>query len=192
MPLACYPANTICFIYLFIYLFIQFPMSHSIMLHRGLGIFARVCWVCTWPYIFYAWTTHSLLPVEAEMKQSRNWKDFNFIITLFRVVWRHVNKVKLVTLIDGGPKAPFSIATTLRCRGGHYTFSWIASLYSWSLPVPYILETYSLAIFSMPSLWVALGSEVEKIHLCVYTSIVSLLERIRRGETRKVTPTPKN
>ena len=28
-------------------------------------------------------------------------------------------KVKLVTLVEGNPKAPFSIATTLRCRVGH-------------------------------------------------------------------------
>ena len=28
-------------------------------------------------------------------------------------------KVKLVTLVEGDPKAPFSIATTPRCRGGY-------------------------------------------------------------------------
>ena len=32
------------------------------------------------------------------------------------------------------PKAPFSIATTPRCRGGRNSFSWIAPLYPWSLP----------------------------------------------------------
>ena len=31
-------------------------------------------------------------------------------------------KVKLATLVEGDPKAPFSIATTLRCRGGRYSF----------------------------------------------------------------------
>ena len=30
------------------------------------------------------------------------------------------SKVKLVTFVEGDPKAPFSIATTLRCRGGRY------------------------------------------------------------------------
>ena len=36
--------------------------------------------------------------------------------------------VKSVTLVEGDPKAPFSIATTPRCRGGRYSFPWIAPL----------------------------------------------------------------
>ena len=44
------------------------------------------------------------------------------------------NKVKLATLVKGNPKAPFSIATTLRCRGGRYSIPWIALLYPQSLP----------------------------------------------------------
>ena len=36
--------------------------------------------------------------------------------------------VKLVTIVEGDQKVPFSIATTLRCRGGHYSFPWIAPL----------------------------------------------------------------
>ena len=35
-------------------------------------------------------------------------------------------------------KAPFSIATTPRCRGGHNSFPWIAPLHPWYLP--YIAE----------------------------------------------------
>ena len=38
-------------------------------------------------------------------------------------------KVKLVTIVEGNPEAPFSIATTPKCRGGHYSFPWIALLY---------------------------------------------------------------
>ena len=37
--------------------------------------------------------------------------------------------VKLAIEVDGDPKAPFSIATTLRCRGGRYSFPWISLLY---------------------------------------------------------------
>ena len=47
-------------------------------------------------------------------------------------------KVKLATVVKGDQKAPFSIATTLRCRGGHYSFLWIALLYPQYLP--YIAE----------------------------------------------------
>ena len=34
----------------------------------------------------------------------------------------NVSKVKLATIVEGNPKAPFSIATTPRCRGGRYSF----------------------------------------------------------------------
>ena len=37
--------------------------------------------------------------------------------------------LKLATVVEGAQKAPFSIATTPRCRGGRYSFPWIASLY---------------------------------------------------------------
>ena len=42
-------------------------------------------------------------------------------------------EVKLATIVKGDLKAPFSIATTTRCKGGHYYFLWIASLYPWSV-----------------------------------------------------------
>ena len=38
-------------------------------------------------------------------------------------------KVKLATVDEGDQKAPFLMATTPRCRGGHYSFPFIASLY---------------------------------------------------------------
>ena len=37
-------------------------------------------------------------------------------------------KVKLATIVEGNPKAPFSIATTPRCRGA-LLLPWIALLY---------------------------------------------------------------
>ena len=48
------------------------------------------------------------------------------------------SKVKLATIVKDDQKAPFSIATTPRCTGGRYSFSWIAPLYPWY--VPYIVE----------------------------------------------------
>ena len=35
-------------------------------------------------------------------------------------------EVKLATLVEGDPKAPFSIATTPRWRGGRYSIPWMA------------------------------------------------------------------
>ena len=39
-----------------------------------------------------------------------------------------------MTVVEGDPTAPFSIASTPRCRGGRYSFPWIAPLYPSSLP----------------------------------------------------------
>ena len=35
----------------------------------------------------------------------------------------------LVTIAEDDPKAHFLIATTLRCKGGNYSFLWISPLY---------------------------------------------------------------
>ena len=45
----------------------------------------------------------------------------------------YCKKVKLVIVVEGDLKAPFSIATTSSCRGGRYSFPWIAPLYPWSI-----------------------------------------------------------
>ena len=42
---------------------------------------------------------------------------------------KDVNKVNLATVVEVDQKAPFSIATTLSCREGSYSFPWIAPLY---------------------------------------------------------------
>ena len=47
-------------------------------------------------------------------------------------VW--ISKVKLATLVEGDPKARFSIVPTPRCRRGRYSFLWMTPLYPWSLP----------------------------------------------------------
>ena len=55
-------------------------------------------------------------------------------IYIYIYIYKYKSKVKLVTLVEGDPKAPFSIAITPRCRRGRYSFLWIAPLYSWYLP----------------------------------------------------------
>ena len=47
----------------------------------------------------------------------------------------------MATIVEGDQKAPFSIATTQRCRGGRNSFPWIAPLYPWY--IPYIAECYA-------------------------------------------------
>ena len=48
--------------------------------------------------------------------------------------------MKLATVVKGDPKAPFSIATTPRCRGGHYSIPWIVPLYPCSWPYNAVLS----------------------------------------------------
>ena len=70
--------------------------------------------------------------------------DCNLIVNEFKLkshyyihFWTYTfpkGKVKLVTLVEGDPLVPFSIATTPRCRREHYSIPWIAPLYPWSLP----------------------------------------------------------
>ena len=44
--------------------------------------------------------------------------------------WSFTTGCKLVTVIEGDQKAPFSIATTPRCKRGRYSFPEIAPVYS--------------------------------------------------------------
>ena len=46
----------------------------------------------------------------------------------------NISKVKLAMVVEGDQKSPFSIATTPRCRGGRYSFLWIAPFYPSSTP----------------------------------------------------------
>ena len=39
-----------------------------------------------------------------------------------------VSKVKLAIVVEGDPKAPFSIAITAKCKGGRHSFPRIALL----------------------------------------------------------------
>ena len=48
---------------------------------------------------------------------------------IYIYIYIYIFKVNLVTLVEGDPKAPFSIATSLKCRGGCYSISQIAPLY---------------------------------------------------------------
>ena len=54
---------------------------------------------------------------------ANKWLILNWIVRN-RTVWPLTvcKQVKLATVVEGDPKATFSIVTTLRCRGGRYSF----------------------------------------------------------------------
>ena len=70
----------------------------------------------------------------------------SFLSSHHFVLFPSLSKVKLATVVEGNQKAPFSIATTLRCRGGHYSFPRIAPLYPWY--VPYIVPFLKVLVLS--------------------------------------------
>ena len=57
--------------------------------------------------------------------------NMHFIPKIFLIL----SKLKLATVVEGDPKASFSITTITRCREGCYSFPWIATLYPWSIPL---------------------------------------------------------
>ena len=67
-------------------------------------------------------------------------------------------QVKLATVVEGDPKAPFSIAAASRCRGGRYSFLWIAPLYPWSVAYnAECLEMRHQILFFESLIWLDLG-----------------------------------
>ena len=60
------------------------------------------------------------------------------VLNICMIIDNIIKKGKLATVVEDDQKAPFSIATTPKCRGGCYSFSRIAPLCPWY--VPYIAE----------------------------------------------------
>ena len=48
---------------------------------------------------------------------------------IYIYIYIYIYIVKLAAIVEDHLKAPFSIAATLRCRGGCNSFPWIAPLY---------------------------------------------------------------
>ena len=71
------------------------------------------------------------------------------------IKFRSLIKVKLATIVEGDQKALFSIAATLRCRGGCYSFPWIPPLYPWY--IPYIAEYCKEVSSTIFKVWCDLG-----------------------------------
>ena len=58
------------------------------------------------------------------------------LLAFFKIIQYKVQaicKIKLANVVEGDPKAPLSIATTPRLRGGRYFVRLIATIYPWSV-----------------------------------------------------------
>ena len=65
----------------------------------------------------------------------------------------------MATIVEGDPKAPFSIATTPKCKAGCYSFPWISLLYPWSVPWCWVLGKEASSIIFESLVW--LDQEIE-------------------------------
>ena len=75
--------------------------------------------------IIVTFTFHSFFQFSIKVKVL----IFLFTFFQFYSVVSRDSKSKLASIVEGEPKAPFSIATTPRCKEGRYSFPWIAPLY---------------------------------------------------------------
>ena len=81
------------------------------------------------------------------------------------VMWklhRWMCQVKLVTVVKGDLKAPFSLATTVRCKEGHCSFLWIVPLYPWCIPYNAECWARSYQVSFFLSLWYDLTWAIDK------------------------------
>ena len=132
---------------------IRFHYSQVHLIH-----FSNICWGpiyglnrYVWKLLGFHWNTWNHKEWAISIMVIDLWNGIDDLISIPICVSLHVNalgkrtnlstlfpviirQVKLVTLVEGNPKAPFSIAPIPRCRGGRYSIPWIAPLYPWSLP----------------------------------------------------------
>ena len=64
---------------------------------------------------------HLYIPIHINMHASV-YAFYTYIIIFLYLCSYIVGYIKLATIAEGNPKAPFSIATTPRCRGGRHSF----------------------------------------------------------------------
>ena len=93
--------------------------------------------VLRWMATLYGFTQPLLAECDTRpfFKQSAAGLKFRVFLLLDWLLYQQLRaekmkSVKLATIVEGDLKAPFSIATTPRCRGGCYSFPWTAALYS--------------------------------------------------------------
>ena len=106
------------FFFLFSFLFLLFappPLSLSLLSLAFLLFF------------FFFSCSSSLKKKKIEINNNNKKKREIYSMKKKMTIWVS----KLATVVEGDPKAPFSIATTLRCKGGRYSFPRIFPLYSW-------------------------------------------------------------
>ena len=85
-------------------------------------------------YIYIYWPQYIYIYMKGRERYEKVEIDRWIYIELDMTILIYISKIKSPTLVEGDPKAPFSIVTTPRNRRGCYSIPWIAPPCSWSLP----------------------------------------------------------
>ena len=111
-------------IYIYIYIY-------NLRLFRWL-----TSWIRGWKTLYIYTVFHLLIKRVSHLKRRRLY-IYCFLISdkacksseetkIIYIIY--IYKVRSATVVEGDPKAPFSIGTTPKCREGCYSFHWIAPL----------------------------------------------------------------
>ena len=76
--------------------------------------------ICSWSI----WTLVHIIPSLGHLC---------IFICLNVLISGYLGHLLMISIVEGEPKAPFSIASTPRCTKSCYSFPWTASLYPWSI-----------------------------------------------------------
>ena len=76
----------------------------------------------TWDWTLVFWT------IGEHSNNYTNGLVLSHLIIYLYIIYIKIKVSKLAIIVEGKLKGPFSIATTLIYRGGHYSFPWIAPL----------------------------------------------------------------
>ena len=90
----------------------------------------ELCWIEL--LVLDNYTCNHFTKCKDMINYKQNYSVLEEYLKLFNRV-QTIVKVKLATVVEGDQRAPFSIATTPRCRGGRYSF-------------PFTLDTYLILL----------------------------------------------
>ena len=138
-------ASRICSIWLVVFLWIAVKFfSMHLMLHLHSSMDTTTAWKKLYFSLLvrsdFHMTDSLSIPDQLVASETASYLQEMTLISNKPRHWSHRSwrPESRATRVEGDQKAPFSIATTPRCRGGRYSFLWIAPLYPWC--VPYIAE----------------------------------------------------
>ena len=142
----------------------QFELTHSDVMvqhvsHYETSTSPAYIWLTLLMNIYFLWNSGVNVYAQWISYTSTMQKISKFLLyNSYIYIYIYIVKVKLGTVVEGNLKAPFSMATTPRCRGEYYSFPWIFPLYSWYVTYDAECQSREFEVPFFESLiWLVLG-----------------------------------